>query len=149
MSAIPIPDSMKRGTQIENLSDQMHHQDGELVAPDWLDGDAQEEWQRVVRELAPLRILSSLDQTTLAVYCSIVSNYRFVGRKVKAEGIFLVNTDGASRENPALKTLERLSKQILGYAAHFGLSPHGRGHLKVSRRKSKIEDDFDSFVGKK
>lgn len=61
--------------------------------PDWLDADAQVEWDRVVPDLLKLGLISGLDRQALAQYCEAVSDYRRWTLKIRELNESLVSPD--------------------------------------------------------
>jgi len=85
---------------------------GKGKAPSWLKGEALKEWRRVAPELQRTGVLTAIDETLLAAYCSLV-------------GIFI---DGVKSGEPMKSSL---IAQLRGLAASFGLDPSSRGRLSV------------------
>ena len=46
------------------------------TAPDWLDGEGRDEWDRVVDDLEPLGLLKNSDRAVLAAHCEAWSPVR-------------------------------------------------------------------------
>jgi P27 family predicted phage terminase small subunit len=53
--------------------------------PAWLGPDARNEWRRITKELAALRMISLLDRTTLGLYCQALQEYLDACRGLDAE----------------------------------------------------------------
>lgn len=53
--------------------------------PMWLGPDAKNEWRRITKELAALRMVSLLDRTTLGLYCQALQEYLDACRALDAE----------------------------------------------------------------
>lgn len=115
-----------------------------LECPEWLPHEAKLEWDRIIGQLDETKILSRLDEPALAAYCVAYTQYKSAC-KLAEEGLFVERPQGLI-ENPALKIQERLAVKLLQFASQFGLTPKGRQAMKVPRKTSKAEDDFDKFT---
>ena len=62
----------RHGTADQKLSTP----DGKPICPQWLSPDAKAEWKRIVPLLDDMGILSKTDQTMLAQYCTLYSDFK-------------------------------------------------------------------------
>src|SRR5256885_14356297 len=61
--------------------------------PDHLSDDAAREWQRVVIELQALKIITVLDLSLLAAFCTSVGDYVAAERMLRQEGLVTDSRD--------------------------------------------------------
>ncbi len=110
--------------------------------PKHLNSKAKAEWRRLVKELAPLKLLTGLDRPTLAAYCVIYGRWQEVEEQAQAAPVALMATrvDGAATVTNWRQWLSRLRdrariirkfKQTAG-----GLNPcHLAGLRRLRRRR--------------
>lgn len=124
---------------------------GDISAPRWLDGEALEEWNRIVPELERLNLLTQIDVGILAGYCQQWGIYVKASRGLK-RGLVKKskNKAGAAYEavNPLFSVAHRALEQCRMLAQEFGLTPAARTKLKVEA-SDKPKNPFTSFVGDK
>lgn len=97
--------------------------------PDWLDEEARTEWNRVVPDLESMGLLSRIDRSALAAYCSVWSKY------VVAET--MVSDDWRHGVATA-----RLRDQLRAFITEFGMSPVARARISVPQKT----DDKPSWM---
>lgn len=95
---------------------------GAPVCPDWLAGDALDEWQRIVPELDRLGVLTRVDHSVLIGHCV---TYGEIVATVKA--------------GEPLKAA--LLGQMRAYACELGLTPAARAKLAIPQGKEADETD--------
>lgn len=107
--------------------------------PDWLSADASAEWDRVVADLLPLRLVSRLDMMALATYCEAVADWqrfrRLIAEKnAEAEGAGDVQTfaTGAKQISVWRQLANDAEKRANAAGALFGFSPMARRNLKAA-----------------
>lgn len=99
------------------------------TAPGWLSLEARSEWDRIVPELARLRILSQVSAASLAAYCTCWAHYREVAEMYAANRCTTATMVTASRE-------------LRQWAREFGLTPSAEGSL----HPPELPDDGDPFA---
>ena len=107
--------------------------------PDWLSGEAADEWDRVVSELDRLKMLAKVDRAALIGHCEAVSQLRAATEDIAERGVTLVEierefADGTIlyakvAKNPAVTVAQAAMAQIRGFCAEFGLSPSARARM--------------------
>lgn len=94
------------------------------TAPDWLDSDGADEWERVTDDLAPLGLLKNSDRAVLVAHCEAWSRYVTAVKQYRAEGVTLVNPDsGRTGRHPAVAVAEVAAMQMAKLGGLLGLSP--------------------------
>jgi P27 family predicted phage terminase small subunit len=111
--------------------------------PAWLEGEAREEWKRVVAELVQLGRVLPVDRAALAAYCQTWARWREAEASISKIGL-TINKDGRVYLNPAARHAENLSKLIRSYCAEFGFTPSSRGRLGASGVPTR--DALDDFL---
>lgn len=115
-------------------------------APDFLEGLALDEWNRVAPELRKLGLLTVVDVPMLAIYCSTFASWRAAELKVREltkdpkEGYAAALMQGwvkrAKEERAALRQL----------AAEFGFTPASRSRVPAAGGGEKDENPLDEFL---
>lgn len=93
------------------------------TAPDWLDSDGADEWERVTDDLAPLGLLKNSDRAVLVAHCEAWSRYVTAVKQYRAEGVTLVNPDSGRTRHPAVAVAEVAAMQMAKLGGLLGLSP--------------------------
>lgn len=109
--------------------------------PDWLTGEASDEWDRVVSELDRLKMLALVDRTALVGHCEAASQLRAATEDIAERGITLLVLerefdDGTKlyakvAKNPSVTVAQAAMSQIRGFCAEFGLSPSARARMTI------------------
>ncbi|VBA60500.1 phage terminase small subunit P27 family [Mycobacterium attenuatum] len=98
--------------------------------PDWLDGAARAEWDRILAELEPMDLLKQVDAQALACYCQAVADHAAAVALVAAEGRIITNPKtGHQHPHPAVADARASRAQILQFAREFGFSPAAEARL--------------------
>src|SRR6476469_7002343 len=61
------------------------------TAPDWLDSEGADEWDRVVSDLEPLGLLKNSDRAVLVAHCEAWSRYVTAVKQYRLEGVTRIN----------------------------------------------------------
>ena len=96
--------------------------------PARLKGYAREEWEAVAPELHRLGLLSVLDVSPLACYCSAVAKQREAEEAMVGQPL-TITTEHGERVNPLVRIASQAANDALKLGAHFGLSPVSRLRL--------------------
>jgi len=93
--------------------------------PAFLDPVARDEWDRLVAQLGPSKVLTELDRGTLAMLCQAYSDYVAACRNVEQFGEVMAGANGAYI-SPYVHLKSMAFKQYRALLAEFGLSPLAR-----------------------
>lgn len=125
-----------------NQEEKMKHGVEELYAPEWLDEEAQFEFERVVKELIKIGCVGNLDLTVLAIYADAYSNYIKLTQAIQQNGAVeeYTNTQGATNKVVSSYVLAQVkyADMIFKCSSKLGLSVSDRLKLIVP-----IEDNSD------
>ncbi len=116
----------------------------ELVAPNWLDNIAKEEFERITNETGQIDILDNLDLGILAIYCNAYSSYLSVTKKIGKN--FLNEKDGL---NSLVLAQEKYVKQIMQCSTRLGLATTDRLKLIVPTKAETKENKFVELLKRK
>lgn len=104
------------------------------TAPEWLEGEALDEWNRVVPDLERLQLLKTLDRAALAAYCLTWARFAEAVQVVRDEGSVLANDKtGRAQRHPALTTIEQASRELRAWSHEFGLTPSAEARLRTPK----------------
>lgn len=98
--------------------------------PTWLNAEGRAEWERVVPQLQALGILSTIDQSMLADYCTAHALAVNATKKYQREGM-TIKVNGQLQKHPAVKIAQEARSQAARLAGEFGLSPSSRTRIST------------------
>ena len=105
--------------------------------PDFLNDEARAEWERIGEELHRLRLLTVADTKSLAAYCQAYGRWadaeralkRMVDRDPVTKGLMVKGSLGNPVQNPLVKVAANAARDMVRYAAEFGLTPAARARI--------------------
>ena len=113
--------------------------------PEWLDGEAQAEWARVVLDLQAMGVLSRADRPALAAYCTAWSRWVEAEGMVKKFGAIVKSPEkGFPMKSPYLSIADQAMETMRKFLVEFGLTPSSRSRIKVP--DSDAGNEFDRFM---
>ena len=98
--------------------------------PAHLHGAAAIEWNRVVKELQEMGVLTRVDRAVLASYCVAYGHWVDAEQHLQEEGAVIETTFGNKVQNPYLSISKRSMDQMVKFAAEFGMTPSSLSRLK-------------------
>jgi len=113
--------------------------------PEFLPGEAKEEWRRVVPLLSGLRLLTALDVSTLAAYCCSFAIWKQATAALREQELTTKTVKGTAMRNILIGVARNSASDMVRYGAEFGLTPSARGRLTggIQPHPSK----FDGLIG--
>lgn len=109
------------------------------IAPSWLDVDAREEFDRVVRGMLEINVIDNLDLAVLAIYADAFSNYIKMTQEINANGAIEDYTNAAGATNrtmaAAVQVQIKYADMIMKCSSKLGLT--------VSDRLSLVVPEYD------
>lgn len=119
----------------------------EPTPPRHLSKDAKTEWQRIVRILFTLKLLTALDRAALAAYCQAYGRWAQAERKLAKEELAIMTTGGNAIQNPLVGIANKAMADLVRYAVEFGMTPSARTRLQ-SQGGPANENPFEAFRSK-
>jgi len=111
--------------------------------PSFLNAVAKREWKRVTKELNAIGLISNLDRSMLAGYCTAWARFVEAEQAMQKIGSPLIKTSaGYIQLSPYLTIANRALDQIRRFGASLGLSPADRvglGEASGNKPKTKSE----------
>lgn len=129
----------------------------ELVPPAWLDQDAKDEFERIVKNAASVDFLDNLDLNILAAYCNAWSRYTKlceviqeldgkatklgeVGVRIPAKGV------PYETNSPYASAMDTYYQQMLKASTKLGLATTDRLKLMAPEKSQQKENKFAKFL---
>lgn len=105
--------------------------------PAFLSGYARDEWHRLAAGLHQLGLLTALDVMPLAVYCQSVGRWQQAEEALAAMAerdpltgaLTITSAAGSVVASPLLRIAISSARDVVRYAAEFGLSPAARSRV--------------------
>ncbi len=92
---------------------------------------AQQEWNRLVAELGPLRLLTALDRGALASYCGAYALWAEAIEKIGEYGAMIKAPSGFPVQSPYLAIANRQTEIMMRIASEFGFTPASRSRIST------------------
>lgn len=113
------------------------------VAPKHVTSDpvANECWINVCTTLDELAILTTADQSLMALYCSTYSQWLWLAEMVKDGNCTTLNSNGNAAVSPEAQQVHKYADRLLKMMSELGLTPSSRSRLHVKK-----EEETDPFT---
>jgi P27 family predicted phage terminase small subunit len=106
------------------------------LPPSWLDEGARQEWERIAPELHRLGLLTVLDHSVFAAYCTSLARWITVEKLLSSgDGTLINNND----KRAVARMAARERADAMRYGAQFGIGPPNRARLTVGRPSGKLD----------
>ena len=99
--------------------------------PAELNAAAQREWNRLVAELAKLRVLTHLDRAALAAYCAAYALWAESTEAIGKYGVMVKSPTGFPIQSPYVSIANRQAEIMMRIASEFGFTPASRGRIST------------------
>jgi P27 family predicted phage terminase small subunit len=90
---------------------------------------ARAEWDRLVDELAVLRMLTNLDRAALAAYCGAYALWAEATVQLQKYGAMIKSPTGFPIQSPYLSIINRQAEIMMRIASEFGFTPASRSRI--------------------
>jgi P27 family predicted phage terminase small subunit len=120
----------------------------EIAVPDCpieLGPVARTEWERLVGELAALRILTHLDRAALAAYCGAYAMWAEATEAIQKFGTMVKSPTGYPVQSPYVSIANRQAEIMMRIASEFGFTPASRSRISAPPDNNVFGDLFSSF----
>lgn len=145
----PKPDSVRRlegNPSKRPLRGQNPRPKGMPTCPSWLSAEARQEWRRVAPELARLGLLTKLDRTALAGYCSSSAWWRKLQEIIAREGSVYLTAKGQLKIRPEVEIAKSMAETMRVFAAEFGLTPTSRARMLLPQQAGEEADPMEELL---
>jgi len=115
--------------------------------PAHLSKEARKEWRRSGAFLLEIGLISDLDRSAFAAYCTAYGRWVEAEEALKTYGLMLKSPNGFPIQSPYLAVANRALEQMRSLLAEFGMSPASRS--RVTATSAAEEDPFEAFLRQK
>ena len=120
--------------------------EGVPVCPEWLDGVAKEEWERLAPQLITMGVLTSADTVAFAGYCQAYARWQEAEEHISADGATFVTPNGYIQQTPWVSIAHTNQKIMLQFSCEFGLTPSSRSRIIASTSKGDEVDEMEKLL---
>lgn len=111
--------------------------------PEWLSDMAREVWDRNVKVLERLGLLTEADGDMFAAYCDFYSKYVETSKNLGNDDVFTTD-NGYEQQRPQVGMAQKYFDKARAIAIEFGLTPSARGKLTVNPGDS--DDEMEGII---
>ena len=111
--------------------------DAALKSPKHLDAIAKKEWRRMAKQLHALGLLTDIDKTALAAYCTNYSLWVKASLEIQKTGMLIKAQSGFPMQSPYLQIANKAQGEMRKWLVEFGMTPSSRAGLNVETPKPK------------
>jgi P27 family predicted phage terminase small subunit len=112
-------------------------------APSFLNGEAKKEWNRMVRLLFALKLVTEVDRAALAAYCQAWARWIEAEAGIRDEGMVITTEKGNLIQSPYVGIANQSMKQMRAFLVEFGMTPSSRSRVSVPTDDS--DDPYENF----
>ncbi len=105
---------------------------------------ARREWDRLVGQLASLRILTPLDRAALAAHCGAYGLWAEATEAIQKYGAMVKSPTGFPMQSPYVAIANRQAEIMMRIASEFGFTPASRSRISTP---SPDEPSLFDFMG--
>lgn len=142
----PVPSPLRKlkgiGTHHPKPQGEPKPAPGMPTTPDYLTDVALEEWHRVAGELHRIGILTIVDQTVLAAYCTVYARWREAESLI--DEVIVRGGNGQKTMHPSIQVAHKCLDTMHKYMTDLGLSPAAR--VRLASGTPTEGDLLDQFV---
>jgi P27 family predicted phage terminase small subunit len=110
--------------------------------PPWLNEYARQEWDRLAADLYGMGVLTGIDQTMLAAFCTAYSRWRTAEEDLQKQadeddethGAIIDTINGNKIQNPLMGVANAARRDMQRLAVEFGLTPSSRTLIDAGKR---------------
>lgn len=110
---------------------------GKPECPEWIVGEAREEWERITADLFSMNVLTERDRAAINAYCVIHDRWQKALAEINRSGLTLASKHG-DYENPACKIAARCEDQMQRFLSKFGLTPADRSRVNIKEQTAPV-----------
>jgi P27 family predicted phage terminase small subunit len=99
--------------------------------PSHLSEGAAAEWRRLAPDLWELNLLSILDHSVFALFCTAYARWMEAERLLESEGLLAKGSRKNAVVHPLTKIATQSARDVCKLAAEFGMTPCGRARLRA------------------
>jgi P27 family predicted phage terminase small subunit len=100
--------------------------------PEELGETARREWNRLVGELASLKLLTNFDRAALAAYCGAYALWAQATEAIQKYGVMIKSPSGYPVQSPYVSVANRQAEIMMRIASEFGFTPASRSRISTN-----------------
>lgn len=132
----PLPTSIKvaRGNPGKRPLNEDEPQPDGVVGdpPDYILGDALDEWNRTAPKLEACGVLTSVDRPFLIAYCQAWARYLDAERRILKSGEVVMSPNKYPIQNPYRAIANKALEQCRAFWSEYGMTASARTRIKVT-----------------
>jgi P27 family predicted phage terminase small subunit len=107
-------------------------------------------WVRESKHLVACGLLTSVDASAFAVYCTVKGRLEYAETQVEKYGMVVKDPSSSpdnprSMPNPYLSIADKAIDQLRKFAIEFGLTPASRSRLQITAAPEAPASEWDEF----
>jgi P27 family predicted phage terminase small subunit len=99
--------------------------------PEALGETTRREWNRLVGELAALKLLTNFDRAALAAYCGAYALWAEATEAIQKYGVMIKSPSGYPVQSPYVSVANRQAEIMMRIASEFGFTPASRSRIST------------------
>jgi P27 family predicted phage terminase small subunit len=107
---------------------------------------AAHEWRRFAPELYRLGLLTILDETSFAAYCSAYALWRAAEERLSKEDLVAPGSERNKVVNPVLKIASQAARDLIRFGTEFGLTPSARARVAAGMPPASSPSKFGDLL---
>lgn len=111
--------------------------------PPWLGPVAQEEWDRVSKQLEVIGLISHIDRAALAGYCEAFQLWHDARKALDEAGSLIQETpNGYQQQRPEVGIINTALKTMRAFMTEFGMTPAARSRVDAMKPQAEEDDEW-------
>ncbi len=106
---------------------------------------ARAEWNRVVKDLARLKMLTALDRAALAAYCEAYAMWTDAITQIRKFGTIVKSPSGYPIQSPYVAIANRQAEIMLRIGSEFGFTPASRSRISAPSAPAPTLFDYADY----
>lgn len=103
---------------------------------------ARREWNRLIGDLASLRLITSFDRAALAAYCRAYALWAEANTAIQTYGTMVKSPTGYPLQSPYISITNHQAEIMMRIAAEFGFTPASRSRIAAPAPDERTLFDF-------
>ena len=115
--------------------------------PEWLTGEAKEEWNRLADKMVNLGTLTEMDMAAFAGYCQSYARWKEAEEFITQHGTIVRTPSGYWQQIPQVSIAQTYLKIMNRFSEQFGLTPAARSRIVADVHSKGSEDELEALLG--
>lgn len=123
-----------------------------FTCPKWLEGEAKEEWKRIIKELGENSDLKTVDLKALEGYVQSYSKWKQCEIILKEEGFVMACENGYLQQRPEVAISNKALADMRAFQKELGLTPSSRSRMNKNSgsndNEGTTDPEMDAMIAK-